>query len=282
MKLQYFLICFSSLFIKSINSQSSSSNQFKPYSFRYDSGSDNPAQFWREERRNPDGTIVGRYGYVDPNGEERIVQYLANRDGTQMTGATGPDSASMRFAQMMRTEHERNVAIAMRDWNAAAQRSPNQPTWNTWNPTTTTRTNWRQPKNSWNNWDDGNSWRRNSNRWNSNNNNNWNDNTWMASNWNKWKGDRWNNGLWESNRWNSNNMRPARTTWSTPAPLRTTATNVQRSAALKVDTAPASDFTLPESKLDDVQTSPSPFHYSFEVNHADGRSKQSFSTHNIK
>lgn len=38
-------------------------------------------QSYRVETRSPDGTVTGRYGYVDPRGVLRIVDYVADRRG---------------------------------------------------------------------------------------------------------------------------------------------------------------------------------------------------------
>jgi len=135
----------------------------KTYNFRYSTGDEGPAQIWREERREPDGTIVGRYGYVDPNGEERVVEYRANQDsGFKASGDTGPDNAALRYSQQLAAEHQREVSRALKDWTKAASRTqpaspPQQPSWS--QPaarqpkTSTPRTPWSTqavPRTSWN------------------------------------------------------------------------------------------------------------------------------------
>ena len=68
------------------------------YNFRYSTGNDGPAQIWREERKQPDGTIIGKYGYIDPIGEERVVEYTASPTQFLASGDIGPDAAAMRYA----------------------------------------------------------------------------------------------------------------------------------------------------------------------------------------
>lgn len=48
-------------------------------SFVYSGGGEH--QSYRVETRSPDGTVTGRYGYVDPRGVLRIVDYVADRRG---------------------------------------------------------------------------------------------------------------------------------------------------------------------------------------------------------
>ncbi|XP_064487465.1 larval cuticle protein A3A-like [Ornithodoros turicata] len=50
------------------------------YKFGYDTG-DDPAQHFRQEERAQDGTVRGRYGFVDPNGYLRVVEYVADESG---------------------------------------------------------------------------------------------------------------------------------------------------------------------------------------------------------
>lgn len=77
----------------------------------------------REERREADGTIVGKYGYIDPNGEERVVEYRADPENFSASGAIGPDNAALRFSQAQQSSASRDAARAMSDWNKAAGRS---------------------------------------------------------------------------------------------------------------------------------------------------------------
>lgn len=137
----------------------------KTYNFRYSTGNEGPAQIWREERREADGTVVGKYGYVDPNGEERVVEYRANPDtGFQASGDTGPDNAALRVSQQLAAEHQRDVARVMNDWNKAAARTPvtaarSAPAPSSpWSQKQSSRNSWnsppppppQQPKTNWN------------------------------------------------------------------------------------------------------------------------------------
>ena len=36
---------------------------------------------FRKERRNPDGSVVGSYGWVDPNGVLRLFDYISDAGG---------------------------------------------------------------------------------------------------------------------------------------------------------------------------------------------------------
>ncbi|XP_059473092.1 uncharacterized protein LOC132195243 [Neocloeon triangulifer] len=50
------------------------------YHFGYDTGS-GQHQSYREEKRFPGGRIEGKYGYVDPDGVLRVVEYVADQRG---------------------------------------------------------------------------------------------------------------------------------------------------------------------------------------------------------
>ncbi|CAB3364716.1 Hypothetical predicted protein [Cloeon dipterum] len=50
------------------------------YHFGYDTGS-GEHQSYREEKRFPGGRIEGKYGYVDPDGVLRVVEYVADQRG---------------------------------------------------------------------------------------------------------------------------------------------------------------------------------------------------------
>ncbi|GIY77245.1 uncharacterized protein CEXT_291351 [Caerostris extrusa] len=50
------------------------------YKFGYDTGT-GPSQSFREETRDSDGTVRGRYGFIDPLGTLRIVYYMADHTG---------------------------------------------------------------------------------------------------------------------------------------------------------------------------------------------------------
>ncbi|XP_054153120.1 uncharacterized protein LOC128951860 [Oppia nitens] len=69
------------------------------YDFKYSTGSEGPAQLFREEHRDHDGSVRGKYGYVDPNGKLRVVEYRAGANGYTVTGDIGPDKATQSAAQ---------------------------------------------------------------------------------------------------------------------------------------------------------------------------------------
>ncbi|RZC41955.1 Chitin bind 4 domain containing protein, partial [Asbolus verrucosus] len=52
------------------------------YAFGYDieDPATNNIQF-RNEERHPNGTVTGSYGYVEPDGNVRIVHYVADHNG---------------------------------------------------------------------------------------------------------------------------------------------------------------------------------------------------------
>ncbi len=53
--------------------------------FGYNTGSGKNGSF-REETRNPDGSVQGQYGYVDADGKQRIVKYTAGVEGFKILG----------------------------------------------------------------------------------------------------------------------------------------------------------------------------------------------------
>ncbi|KAG1684097.1 Adult-specific rigid cuticular protein 12.4 [Nymphon striatum] len=61
------------------------------YKFGFDTGTSELGRVFRQEKKLDDGTVIGRYGYVDANGKQRIVNYSAGKDGFQATGDIGPD-----------------------------------------------------------------------------------------------------------------------------------------------------------------------------------------------
>lgn len=56
------------------------------YKFGFDTGKTEVGQVFRQEKRLADGTVVGKYGYVDEYGKQRIVSYTAGINGFQATG----------------------------------------------------------------------------------------------------------------------------------------------------------------------------------------------------
>lgn len=51
------------------------------YTFGYDTGPDDSSGHFRQEERLEDGSVRGRYGYTDPNGLVKIVDYFADESG---------------------------------------------------------------------------------------------------------------------------------------------------------------------------------------------------------
>lgn len=63
------------------------------YNFAYDTGNDNEiAHSTHMEYKGADGVVRGRYGYTDPNGKLRVVEYEAGPNGFVARGDVGPDS----------------------------------------------------------------------------------------------------------------------------------------------------------------------------------------------
>jgi len=54
------------------------------YKFGYDTGKGALGQSFREEARTADGTVKGAYGYIDAQGQQRIVRYTAGKLGFQI------------------------------------------------------------------------------------------------------------------------------------------------------------------------------------------------------
>ncbi|XP_076306577.1 uncharacterized protein LOC143223058 [Tachypleus tridentatus] len=58
------------------------------YKFKYDTTfSGGEAKIFREEERKEDGTIIGKYGYVDPNGKLRVTNYRVGKNGYEVIDA---------------------------------------------------------------------------------------------------------------------------------------------------------------------------------------------------
>ncbi|XP_022249221.1 uncharacterized protein LOC111087307 [Limulus polyphemus] len=60
------------------------------YDFTYDTGKGPLGQSFRSETRLPDGTVKGSYGYIDSEGRQRIVKYIAGKGGFVAEGDVGP------------------------------------------------------------------------------------------------------------------------------------------------------------------------------------------------
>ncbi|XP_022251622.1 endocuticle structural glycoprotein SgAbd-1-like [Limulus polyphemus] len=61
------------------------------YDFGYDTGMGSAGQSFRKEKRLPDGTVEGAYGYVDTDGKKRIVRYRADKHGFKASGDLDPE-----------------------------------------------------------------------------------------------------------------------------------------------------------------------------------------------
>ena len=59
-------------------------NRIINFQFGYDTGKGPAGQSFREEVRQPDGSVRGAYGYIDANGKMRIVKYSAGKEGYQV------------------------------------------------------------------------------------------------------------------------------------------------------------------------------------------------------
>ncbi|PRD29318.1 UNVERIFIED_CONTAM: Cuticle protein 16.8 [Trichonephila clavipes] len=53
----------------------------KPYEFGYSLRDDYGTKQHRKEVANEDGVVTGSYGYLDPEGVYRFVDYIADKDG---------------------------------------------------------------------------------------------------------------------------------------------------------------------------------------------------------
>ncbi|XP_054712478.1 LOW QUALITY PROTEIN: uncharacterized protein LOC129222072 [Uloborus diversus] len=78
-------------------SQSMTFNDDGSYRFYYETGKDGGSHS-REEFRNPDGVVVGKFSYEDPNGELREVNYRADESGYIAEGDVSvPDVPKGKF-----------------------------------------------------------------------------------------------------------------------------------------------------------------------------------------
>ncbi|XP_046920604.2 uncharacterized protein LOC124500564 [Dermatophagoides farinae] len=74
------------------------------YQFSYQTGTHNEpdlAQSFREESRDEYGNVHGKYGYVDPYGQLRIVKYRAGSDGYYAEGDVGVDQEALRQQRLL-------------------------------------------------------------------------------------------------------------------------------------------------------------------------------------
>ncbi|XP_055933961.1 uncharacterized protein LOC129963543 isoform X1 [Argiope bruennichi] len=103
-----------------------STNPSIPYNFEYDSRDQNGTLLFRKESKDGSGKVEGRYGYKDMHGIERIVEYVADKDGyrakirTNEPGIDRTNSAGVEFYADTSNQH---VQIAKKNGeNVAAIR----------------------------------------------------------------------------------------------------------------------------------------------------------------
>ncbi|CAL1271469.1 unnamed protein product [Larinioides sclopetarius] len=82
-----------------------------PYNFEFDSRDQNGTTLFRKESKDPSGKVEGRYGYKDMYGIERIVEYIADKDGyrakirTNEPGIDRRNSAGVEFYSDSSNQH---------------------------------------------------------------------------------------------------------------------------------------------------------------------------------
>ncbi|GIX68468.1 uncharacterized protein CDAR_500421 [Caerostris darwini] len=75
----------------------------KPYEFGYQMDDGNGTMQHRQETANENGAVKGKYGYVDPNGTYREVEYNADENGYHVKilsnepGITNQNSADVVY-----------------------------------------------------------------------------------------------------------------------------------------------------------------------------------------
>jgi len=99
------------------------------YQFSYSTGTEGPAQMFRQEQKGASGLVTGRYGYVDPYGTLRVVQYEAGPEGFLARGDVGPDQEAMRIARLMAEEDYKEKLPFIQYWNQVAARTAHAPDW---------------------------------------------------------------------------------------------------------------------------------------------------------
>ncbi|XP_027201012.2 uncharacterized protein LOC113795033 [Dermatophagoides pteronyssinus] len=91
------------------------------YEFSYQTGANNEpdlAQSFREESRDEYGNVHGKYGYVDPYGQLRIVKYRAGSDGYYAEGDIGVDQETLRQQRLL-YENDQATKIQQQTWQQA-------------------------------------------------------------------------------------------------------------------------------------------------------------------
>lgn len=92
------------------------------YQFSYNTGDTGAAKMFREEQRSANGQVNGKYGYVDPYGHMRIVQYEAGPQGFIARGDVGPDREAMRIARQLADQDYQEKLPILQQWNQVAAR----------------------------------------------------------------------------------------------------------------------------------------------------------------
>ncbi|XP_074600348.1 uncharacterized protein LOC141854532 [Brevipalpus obovatus] len=97
------------------------------YQFAYSTGDEGPARMFREERRAPDGQVTGKYGYVDPYGHMRIVQYEAGPQGFVARGDVGPDQEALRISRQLAEDDFKEKLPILQHWSQVARNLASPP-----------------------------------------------------------------------------------------------------------------------------------------------------------
>ena len=80
-----------------------SKRAFPLFQFGYHTGKGEHDNSFREEKRLPDGTVTGAYGYVDKDGRKHVVKYTAGKDGFKVEGDVDPNIAAASAAKLPST-----------------------------------------------------------------------------------------------------------------------------------------------------------------------------------
>lgn len=73
------------------------------------------AQHFREEQRDALGYVTGKYGYIDPYGKLRVVNYRAGPDGYHAYGDVGPDEEVVRQQRLLYA-HDQAARLQQNAW----------------------------------------------------------------------------------------------------------------------------------------------------------------------
>lgn len=132
-------------------------NPLSAYRFAYSTGQvqsaqlnqQEVAQHFREEQRDSLGYVTGKYGYIDPYGKLRVVNYRAGPDGYHAYGDVGPDQEVVRQQRLLYA-HDQATRLQQDAWarykasasNSAASSSSSASSGSDW---TSISTNNNQP-----------------------------------------------------------------------------------------------------------------------------------------